>query len=142
MVAYFQACEQADPRYRWLRIYSFLIVAVIPAVLFFVVNVLILSYVRSSTRRVLPSSTTQPALSVRTRDMRLVKSMAIIFSLFVIGWGPVYVLITFYEEFKIPFEILKLLAQFILFGDIINLYLYNREVRLYLRQCILNYMHI
>jgi hypothetical protein len=78
----------------------------------------------------------------KSRDTRLIKSMCIIFSLFVIGWVPVYVLITFYEQFGLPFEILKLVAEFILFSDIINLYVYNGEVRLYLKQRIFNYINV
>ena len=119
-----------------------MIVAIIPGILFFLLNALILSYARTSTRRVATSITVHPVSLATSRDTRLIKTLSIIFCLFVIGWGPVYVLITFYEHFGLPFEVLKLLAEFILFGDIVNLYLYNREVRLYLKQRLLNCINI
>ena len=119
-----------------------MIVAIIPSILFFLLNALILSHSRSSTRRVASSIIVHHVSLAQNRDTRLIKTMSIIFCLFVVGWGPVYVLITFYEQFGVPFEILKLLAEFILFSDIVNLYLFNRELRLYLKQRILNYMNV
>ena len=122
--------------------YAFLIVAIIPGILFFLLNAMIFSHVRSSTQRVAPSTNVGHVSSTKTRDMRLIKSMSIIFSLFVIGWGPVYILVTFYEQFVLPFEVLKYLAESILFSDIVNLYVYNTDIRLYLKQRLLNFINI
>jgi hypothetical protein len=68
--------------------------------------------------------------------------MLILFFLFVIGWGPVYIMVVVYEQFGLVFEALKLVAEFGMFSDIINLFLYNREVRVYLKQYFLHRVNI
>ncbi len=117
----------------WLRIYIVLIVLIIPSTLFLLINIFILMHARSSKRRVAPTTTTANQTMLTThRDIRLTKRMLILLLIFLFGWSPVYILFSIQNSYSIWVEVLKLVAAFGLLGEIINLFLFNRKVSLFL----------
>jgi hypothetical protein len=119
----------------WLRIYILLIVLIIPSTLFFLINIFILMHARSSRQRVAP---TNPAMLTSHRDIRLTKRMLILLLIFLFGWSPVYIVFSIQNSYSIWVEVLKLVAAFGLLGEIINLFLFNRKVSLFLKNKFLN----
>ncbi|UJR21680.1 hypothetical protein I4U23_024757 [Adineta vaga] len=124
----------------WRRIYTLTLIVIIPALICLVINILIFQHVRSSTNRVQPSFTTgneNQYLQINRRDLYLLRHMIISFCIFLGGWSPVYLynVIVFEPSFvSIISSICVLLAELSLLLDIIDLYLYNHELRRYFRE--------
>lgn len=125
-----------------MRIYVLSIVLIIPTALFLVINTFILIHAHSSHGRVAPTNTANGISLVNNRDIRVTKRMIILLSLFLLGWSPVYILFTIQNSYSVWVEILKLLAEFSLLAEVVNLFLYNRKVSLYLKGKFLHYMNI
>ncbi len=117
----------------WLRIYILSIVLIIPTALFFFINGIILIHAHTSRRRVTASNAVNNNPLVNNRDIRLTKRMLILLLLFIFGWSPIYIVFSIQNSYSISVEILKILPELSLLGEVINLLLYNREVRLYLK---------
>ena len=92
--------------------------------------------------RVAPSNTANAISLVNNRDIRVTKRMIILLSLFLLGWSPVYILLTIQNSYTMSVEILKLLAELSLLAEVINLFLYNQKVSLYLKDKFLHCMNI
>ncbi|CAF4385474.1 unnamed protein product, partial [Adineta steineri] len=107
-----------------------------------ILNTLIFSYVRSSTRRIQPQSNNastsgpnnqQPRMS--RRDMSLLKQMLVMFSMFIGGWTPILIVYTMNIAIDVDIKIIKitvLFSEVCIFGIVMNLYIYNHELRHYL----------
>ena len=105
-------------------------------------NVLILIYVRSSTRRVQARSTDPSSqinnnqqMKITRRDISLIKQMIFMFSMFVIGWTPVliiYLINIIFSVFGITIHIAVICSQVCIAGIVINLFVHNHELKQYL----------
>lgn len=116
-----------------------MIVLIIPIIVFLIVNSIILYHAHTARRRIAPMNNMLPD---NNRDIRLIKRMIILILLFTMGWGPVYILLTIQNSSSsIWFEIFKFLAELSLLGEMINLFLYNREIRLYVKEKFFYYMN-
>ncbi|UJR14441.1 hypothetical protein I4U23_001438 [Adineta vaga] len=132
----------------WLTIYTFVIAAVLPSILNLILNTLIFLHVRSSTRRVHPqmlSTTTSgainPQIVINRRDIALLRQMIFMFSMFVGGWTPAFIISIFYEAMDMDFKFVQIcliFSQICVLGIVINLFMYNRELRQYLSDKIRN----
>jgi hypothetical protein len=94
---------------------------------------IIFNYVRSSTNRVQPSSmTVTNAQHINRRDKHILRHIIIMFSIFVGGWSPVYIysLVRSTLSASVYFS-LMILAEVSLLLDIIDLFIYNHELRKY-----------
>ena len=108
-------------------------------------------YCRSSTRRVRPrifinhiesipidmsnNDNTNNKPRVSHRDIRLLKYMIYMFLTFIIGWGPFYTLMIFghsMEIYTFAYEFLCIWAEISLVCLIVNMFIYNTELRKYL----------
>lgn len=118
-------------------------IVIVPSVVFFVTGVLIYINVRSSSRRVqpLPSTITDnnsnngTQTKISRRDVHLLRHMLAMLIIFVGGWAPLYVLFAVQNQFSVNTTIsacFTIWCQIALLCDIIDLYLYNHEVRNYL----------
>ena len=116
--------------------------------IFLIANVIIFINVRSSTRRVRPDPSTVTEnhshgvrqKKISGRDLHLLRHMVIMLSIFLGGWAPLYVLLAIENQFSINPILLACLTiwcQLALLCDIFDLYLYNHEVRNYLKIIIL-----
>ncbi|CAF1009328.1 unnamed protein product [Adineta steineri] len=132
----------------FLSFYSLSVVVIVPSIVNIIFNSLIFMSVRSSTRRINAlATTTTTATTTKTsvtntthqdkRDIYLLKHIVFMFIVFISGWAPVY---TFFivVDFANPIGLwLTLLLQFLpalsLLISIIDLFLYNHELRQYLK---------
>lgn len=110
----------------------------IPVFLFIPINLLIYRHVRSSTRRIQPQA--GPAnvqqKKLNQRDMVLLRHMGLMFFVFIGGWAPVF-LISVISDYVFVHSIIDssftVWCELALLFDIIDLYLYNHELRKYLK---------
>jgi hypothetical protein len=130
-----------------MQYYTLVIIIVIPISICLVMNIIIFKYVQSSTRRIQPETLAistnhrnnqQPTLS--RRDVHLLRHMVIMFLVFIIGWGPIYITSVIMTQISVSIltlRILSLLAELSLLCDIIDLFLYSHELRKHLQRVFL-----
>ncbi|UJR20633.1 hypothetical protein I4U23_023758 [Adineta vaga] len=131
----------------WLRFYTLFIIFILPSILIGVFNALIFFNVASSTRRVQALSTTTSnhanSNHQHARDMHLLKHIIFIFIVFIVGWGPIYTLSVIapdsnrYYTLYLVLQLLPALSSLIV---ILDLFMYNRDLRHYLKQKIMKYL--
>jgi hypothetical protein len=127
---------------RWINFYSLFIVVILPSFFKIVFNSMIFFFVRSSTRRVHAAATATTSSVANTnlqhaRDMYLVKHMVFIFIVFLIGWAPVYFESATHFREGIPmwvYFLLQILPVFSLLINILDLFMYNHDLRKYLKE--------
>jgi hypothetical protein len=125
----------------WLRIYGYVLTSLVPALINVLPNVLIFSYVHSSTHRIQPhrSSALTATVSVQhpkvnRREIALLKQMTYMFVLLIIGWNPIFIItvINSYTAVHPLFHHLGyLLCQACIMCIILHLLSINRELRQY-----------
>ena len=100
-------------------------------------NGIVFGYARRSTRRVQSingENALAPALG--SRDAHILKHMIFIFVVFFCGWVPMYIIAVIdYNGTAISYVVLhglQVLPAVSLFIDVIDLFLYNHELRRYL----------
>jgi ABC-type polysaccharide/polyol phosphate export permease len=114
-------------------------VVIIPSLICFIINIIIFKYVRSSTNRVQSSTAIRKNnqhQAINRRDLHLLRHMINMFCIFVGGWSPVYLytIIISQNPNYIILLICEILAELSLLSIIMNLFLYNHELRGYLLQ--------
>jgi hypothetical protein len=70
-------------------------------------------------------------------DKRLLKNMIIIFVIFLSGWSPIYILVCIDFDGKVSpivYKSFSILPALSLLGDMIDLFLFNYQLRSYFRQ--------
>ncbi|CAF1251797.1 unnamed protein product [Rotaria sp. Silwood1] len=120
----------------FLELYIQIIVLILPTVIFASINILIFIYARQSSRRI-QASTTLRTVIMNNRDVRLLKHMILIFVVFLSGWSPIYILICIDFDGKLSpiiYRLLSILPALSLLGNMIDLFLFNHQLRLYFRQ--------
>jgi hypothetical protein len=135
---------------RWINFYSLFIVVVLPSIVTIVFNSMIFFFVRSSTRRV-HATATAPTTSVantnlqHARDMYLVKHMVFIFIVFLIGWTPIYIessIVFSRGTLSWLFLLLQMLPVFSSLINILDLFMYNHDLRKYLKEQIIKWLRL
>ena len=106
------------------------------------INIRIFVYVRSSSNRVLPhnSNTVSNPVSVQNprisrREIALVKQMAYMFLVFVIGWSPIYIITVvglFASVNTLAYHLAVVLCEASVLTIVFNLFKINRDLRQYL----------
>jgi ABC-type polysaccharide/polyol phosphate export permease len=110
---------------------------IVPSIICCLNNIIIFKYVRSSTNRVQPTATVvvnNQHQHINRRDIQLLRHMVAMFCIFVGGWSPIYIyaiIVSPVDFTSTTVSILVLLAELCLSSDIINLFLYNHELRRY-----------
>ncbi|CAF2475700.1 unnamed protein product [Rotaria sp. Silwood2] len=135
----------------WKRIYALIMIVIIPSLIYMIMNGLIVNYVRSSSRQVQPQiksiqtfshNTIRQQPNISRRDVRLLRHMMRMFCIFVGGRSPIYIvlIIAYYIHIDliVP-RFLSLLADLSLLGDILDLFIYNHELRHFFKNIILTY---
>ncbi|CAF1363246.1 unnamed protein product [Adineta steineri] len=125
-----------------MRIYTLVMVVPVPTLINTALNTGIFLYVRSSTRRIQPqtmnvfttgSINRQPIIS--RRDIALMKQMIYMFTMFIGGWTPPYlilIIVTLSGNTTVVFYALVVWAELIVLGININLFKCNHDLREYL----------
>ena len=116
---------------------------IVPTVICVMTNALIYQHVRASSNRVQMRSgaTANGREKISRRDIFLLRHMVIVFFLFIIGWTPwvSMSIARYYTTVPIILDYSSMVSfQLALLVDIIDLFLYNHEVRKYLVQLCLS----
>ncbi len=131
----------------WMPYYITAITIVIPASVCTMIYITIFKYVQLSSRRIQPMSQIaarnpnngqEPKLS--HRDFHLLRHMIIMFFVFILGWGPIYIISIIMTQVPVSLFVLKLLsllAELSLLCDMIDLFLYSHKLRKYLQRLFL-----
>lgn len=117
---------------------------IIPSILCLIINTLIFIHVHVSSRRVhsQPPAVVQSNTgstqhhTVSRRDIHLLRHMIIMFCIFIGGWTPNCLIPILYYHVYVSMLVylpLAILCELALLCDIIDLFLYNHEVRNYLK---------
>jgi hypothetical protein len=133
----------------WIYFYSLFIIVILPSITKVFFNCIIFYSVHSSTRRIhaLPPTTSATAnINHRnSRDTHLLKHMLFLHFVFISGWGPVYIFSVIDVNgqvalwFYLLLQILPVISSLI---NIIDLFLYNHELRRYLTNRFLKCLHL
>ncbi|CAF1564761.1 unnamed protein product [Adineta ricciae] len=128
---------------QWLLGYTVIVSIGVPALITLGANLFIFKYVRASSHRIYPQTTTgtgsvmvRQRPTIPRRDLYLLQHMSFMFSMFVIGWAPIFCLVAIdYNTSVSPlvYTLLQVFAVFSLFVCICDLLLCNQDLRRYLR---------
>ena len=125
-----------------------MMVIVVPLVVCLVSNIIIFIHVYSSSRRTQPMTRSTVATGdndqqrprINRRDIHLLRHMLMMLFSFIIGWSPIYLIALLSNEIsfsRLTYQLLALLSEISVCSDIVDLFLYNHELRRHLRQTIL-----
>lgn len=128
-------------------------IIVIPFTIFLIVNIAIFINVHLSTHRIRPNRSTETENNpnpvtrrkISSRDLHLLRHIIVMLTIFLGGWAPLYILLAKESQFLINPILLSCFSiwcELALLCDIIDLYLYNHEVRNYLKTNILRCFEI
>jgi hypothetical protein len=126
----------------WIRVYRLLVIVILPSMLNGIFNLLIFLKVKLSTQR-LSTGTMEVSIiqskrkCLNSRDVCLLKHMIFLHIVFVIGWAPITLLSIIEIYIKIPvlvYLFIRLLPPISLLIDILDLFLYNHELRQYFKE--------
>ncbi|UJR19251.1 hypothetical protein I4U23_022379 [Adineta vaga] len=119
------------------QIYSLFIVSILPSIFLIITNIIIFINVHRSTRRVhsMKNDQDQSCSTLHPRDAKLLKHMIFMFVVFFCGWTSIYIVgLVDWSEKDITYVVLHSVAMLppICFAiNIIDLFLYNHELRTY-----------
>ena len=125
-----------------MNLYELIVIVILPSILKIIFNSLTFLAVRSSTRRVqaaanATASSTGNAKRQHARDMSLLKHMLFLFVIFVLGWGPIYIISMANLALAVPLWLSSLLQTLPVTSAlvfILDLFMYNRDLRQYLQE--------
>ena len=118
-----------------MEIYRLIMVVILPSLACLALNLLIFRYVRSSSHRVQAISHVtrdeHRTSQSHRRDMHLLRHIIFMFSAFIGGWAPAYIVRCF--VYNLPYtalsmSLLLLWAELSLLVVVINLFVYNHEL--------------
>ncbi|CAF1276576.1 unnamed protein product, partial [Adineta steineri] len=113
------------------RIYVLILVVIVPSFIYIITNLIIFNHARTSTNRV-QALNQQENKTFSRRDLYLLKHMIVVYCIFVGGWSPIYLfaIINYDDTFNPNIgPILTLIATLSLLLIMINLLIYNHELR-------------
>ena len=122
-----------------MEIYKLIMIVILPSMMCTALNLFIFRYVRSSSHRV--QAITHATHDEHTknqshrRDMHLLRHILIMFSVFIGGWAPAFILRCFVPNLAVrtlSMCLFMVLAELSLLVVMINLYVYNHELRQHL----------
>ncbi len=126
----------------WIRVYKLFVIVILPSTLNGIFNLLIFLKVKLSTQRLSAGTMKVPSIQsnkkcLHSRDVCLLKHMLFLHIVFIIGWTPVTLLSIIELYIKIPvllYLFLRLLPPISLVINILDLFIYNRELRQYFKE--------
>jgi len=109
----------------------------LPAIVFAITNSIIFKSTRLSTRRVhATNGEGAQASALSHRDARLLKHMIFLFTVFICGWTPIYIMMIIdwngVAISPIVMQVFLAVPGASLLVDVTDLFLYNHELRRYL----------
>lgn len=121
-----------------MGVYTFITAVILPIVLNILLNIGIFLHVRNSSLRIQPQTITAVTIGVHRqqpkisrRDIALLKQMLFMFTMFIFGWAPIFLINMISMVQRIPSLIVTIfvyLSALCLLSLIINLLMYNYEI--------------
>lgn len=132
-----------------MSIYTVIIGVIVPSLISLILNLCIFKHVHSLSRRIQIQRDThlnsvtmdQYQKRISRRDIYLLRHTIFMFTMFITGWTPIFALVAIdYAGNVIPlvYAILQILAVIASFCSILDLFLYNHELRRYIKQKLLS----
>lgn len=121
----------------FLPYYNLSVIVIVPVMIVSICNIRILIYVRRSSQRVRAEDRGNNVS--QARDIRLIKTMVITFTVFVAGWVPLFIEQTFSEFISVSSTadtIFQILPPLSMLCDVILLIYTNQPIRIYIWQLI------
>jgi hypothetical protein len=129
----------------WITVYNLVLIVILPLIIIAIFNAIIFLKVRSSSRRIhttaLPSTAAIDRRQQNARDVHLLKHMLFMFVVFIMGWAPIYTYSLIVQNpysYYLLFIVLQVLPVFSVVVDILDLFLYNHDIRQYYKARIFN----
>jgi len=127
--------------------YFIITVIIFPTLITLILNLSIFKHARSSSRRIQARNDTnsitvtmgQQSAKISRRDLYLLRHTIFMFATFVIGWSPIFFLTAIgyhYVVSPLVYSILQILAVICSFCCVLDLFLYNHELRQYIKNTI------
>ncbi|CAF1063607.1 unnamed protein product [Adineta steineri] len=132
---------------QWLLFYTVLISIIVPALITLIINLKIFKHVHDSSKRIHQQMTAttgtiiirqQPAIN--RRDLYLLKHMIFMFSMFIIGWTPIFSLEAIdyaYAVSELVYSLLQVFSVISLLVCTIDLLLCNQDLKRFIKDTIL-----
>ncbi|UJR12297.1 hypothetical protein I4U23_017008 [Adineta vaga] len=125
----------------WIWSYTLSIIVIIPVIVNIIFNGIIVVFVRSSSRRVheitvVVTSITNTNHQQHRRDIKLLKHIIFLFIVFILGWGPLYIVLAL-TDLILPdwlYSVLQIPPTFATIIQVVDLFIYNHEVRQYWKE--------
>ncbi|UJR18883.1 hypothetical protein I4U23_022011 [Adineta vaga] len=122
----------------WIWSYILSVIVIIPVIVNIIFNGIIVAFVRSSSRRVheitvVVTSITSKNHQQHRRDIKLLKHIIFLFIVFILGWGSLYIVLAL-PGLILPnwlYNVLQIPPTFTITIQIVDLFIYNHEVRQY-----------
>lgn len=125
-----------------MGIYTFITAVLLPILINMILNICIFIHVRRSTRRIrsqtissLPNGVNNPQPKISRRDISLLKHMIFMFIMFIVGWIPTFIIHIadiLHSVSTLIEGIILFLGEVCLLSLVINLFVYNHEIRQFL----------
>ncbi|CAF1365890.1 unnamed protein product [Adineta steineri] len=135
----------------WMGFYTLITAVILPSSINMILNICIFIHVRKSSLRVHPgrlntitNGINHQQSRISRRDISLLKQMIFTFTMFIIGWTPALVINTVDVMIFVNFDVQMAsvyLSVICLLAVIINLFIYNHEIRRYLFDSIRRCFH-
>ncbi len=129
----------------WITVYNLVLIVILPLIIIAIFNAIIFLKVRSSSRRIhttaLPSTAAIDRRQQNARDVHLLKHMLFMFVVFIMGWAPIYTYSLIVQNpysYYLLFIVLQVLPVFSVVVDILDLFLYNHDIRQYYKTRLFN----
>jgi len=129
----------------WVTVYNLVLIVILPLIIIVVFNAIIFLKVRSSSRRIhtiaLPSTAAIDRRQQNARDVHLLKHMLFMFVVFIMGWAPIYTYSLIFQDpytYYLLYAVFQILPIFSLLIDILDLFLYNHDIRQYYKARLFN----
>ena len=125
-----------------MEYYTIVIMIILPFCSCLVINLMVVMFVRSSTRRVTIELELSPQANraergrMTRRDLHLFKHLMLMLWIFLLGWAPIYLLPVFLDPTRIDplmVRLFTLLTELSICSQMIDLFIYNHQLRKYLR---------
>lgn len=123
---------------------------IIPLLLCIIIDGLIITHVRASSRRIQPqikiiqspnnTNIIHQQTKISHRDIHLIRNMFLMLCIFVGGYGPIHIttiIINYIPVSVMVMRVLSFIAELSLLFNIISMFVYNHQLRDYLKHNVL-----
>ena len=120
-----------------LQIYCLFIIILLPAIVFIVLNIILLGYTCHWFECIREIQPYREIVVDHRSNKRLVKHLLIMFTVFIVGWSPIYIILCIDTDDAISpiiYQFCSFLSALSLLINLIDLFRFNDQLRTYFYQ--------